>query len=279
MNQSNFQTVVVGVDFSPYSRIVVKQALELAKKHKAQLIFVHALSSTALMTGDIKVDIKNDFIKPLTEEIVLFYKLKELAPTAKVVVSLGRPCDIIISMAKKFQTPLIIVGHKGTSTLMGRFFIGSTAEQLALHSPFPVWIHRGNAVKLPKKILLPCDYSKRTTNSLEVVKSFDDSSKSKYEFFHVFQQPFPFLDADEWHRSMEAIREKENSNQKKFHKRYPEVPFKCKLGHPAHLIAEESKKFDLIAMAPHNREGIFSGFGSVTAKVVRSGNTPVLITH
>ncbi len=65
MSQKRFQTVVVGVDFSPYSKLVVKQALALAKTQRASLIFVHSVNSTALMTGEVPFDFENDLIKPM----------------------------------------------------------------------------------------------------------------------------------------------------------------------------------------------------------------------
>ena len=275
----HFQTIVVGVDFSPYSKIVVKQALALAKGHSAHLVFVNSVNNTSFMAGEVPLlDIEKEIIKPLTHEIITFYKLKDLAPGSKVVVNLGRPANGIIDVAKDFQTPLIVVGHKGKSTPMGRFFLGSSAEQLALHSPFPVWIHRGDSVKIPNKILLPCDYSSRATASLEAAKCLK-GSKPKYEFFHVTQHPLPVLDAVQWKMALRAFKLKENTRQRLFHEKFPRVPLVKRAGDPAPLIMKESKKFDLIAMTPHNREGLFSGFGSVTAKVVRAGDTPILITH
>lgn len=279
MSQSRFQTIVVGVDFSPYSKIVVKQALALALEQKAETVFVHTFSNLALTTGEVYIDIDKEFIKPLTKEVISFYKLKEIAPNSKIVVSLGKASDEIIALARRTQAPLIVVGHKGKSTSFGRFFIGSTAEQLALHSPYPVWIHRGNSVRHPQKILLPCDFTKRTSASLDLAKAFNGSSKSKFEFFHVVQPPVPILDAAQYKLMRQKLERHEAAHQQQFHDRFPEVPLVKKSGEPAPLIARESKKFDLIAMAPHSREGIFSGFGSVTTKVVRQGSTPILISH
>ncbi len=284
MDHTHFQTIVVGVDFSTYSKIVVKQASQMAKEYKAQLILVHTLNSASFMSGQFPfVDLEDEFIQPLTKEVISFYKLKnliaEMKLEAKVVVNIGRPAEGIIAIAKQQDHPLIVVGHKGKSTFMGRFFIGSTAEQLALHSPFPVWIHRGNDVKFPKKILLPCDFSKRSTTSLAAAQSLNGLPKTKYEFFHVIQEPLPVLDINQWKQRMNEIKRQESAHQREFRKRFPQIPLKSVTGEAAPLIAKESKKFDLIAMAPHSREGLFAGFGSVTAKVVRSGDTPVLITR
>jgi len=280
MMLSTFKTIVVGVDFSNYSKIVVRQAAQLAEKFETKLIFVHSIKNISLMTGEVPLDLENDFIRPLSKEVISFYKLKKIAPNSTVIVSVGRASDTIITAAKEAEAPLIVVGHKGaTATALGHFFLGSTAEQLALHSPFPVWIHRGNTAKVPNKVLLPCDFSDRTTKSVQTVKGLNDFNGAQYEFLHIAQEPSPIVGGQRWKKAVKAFRKNETVYRKKFQALYPDIPLKCVSGDPAQLIVKESKKFDLVAMAPNNREGLFSTFGSVTAKVVRSGEIPVLISH
>ncbi len=46
-----FQTVVVGVDFSRYSRLVVRQAERLAREFDCKLILVHATFQPMQISG------------------------------------------------------------------------------------------------------------------------------------------------------------------------------------------------------------------------------------
>src|SRR5690348_5761595 len=102
MNQSHFQTIIVGVDFSGYSKTVVKQATLLAKEQGAELVFVHAQN---IISGELPYtysDLEDEFIKPLTAKVHSFYKIKDLAPNSKVIIKIGRANDSLISVAKDF---------------------------------------------------------------------------------------------------------------------------------------------------------------------------------
>jgi nucleotide-binding universal stress UspA family protein len=48
-------------------------------------------------------------------------------------------------------------------------------------------------------------------------------------------------------------------------------------GTVADRIRDHAENFDLIAISPHEKTKTKTPFGSVTAKVVRSGDKPVLV--
>ena len=155
MAKNSFQNIVVAVDFSKYSKVVAKQARELAAELEIPLTFVHIINNTALVAGEIYTELKNSFFAPLTQQITSLYKLNKFSPLAKIMIGVGRPSDGILEAANKLPSPLIVIGHRGHRNFMGRLFIGSTSEQLVRQSPYPVWVHRGNSVKVPQRILLP----------------------------------------------------------------------------------------------------------------------------
>jgi nucleotide-binding universal stress UspA family protein len=279
MKNSKFKTIIVGVDFSDYSKIVAKQAIKLAELYDAKLIFIHAISS-ALYTTDVRLyyDITNDVVEPMKEEVFAFYNLEKLETQPQVIATISTPTALITSVAEKTRDPLIVVGHRGQSKL-GRFFLGSTAESLALSANAPVWIHRGDAVRIPRRVLLPSDYSLRSKSSLKAVESLANGKKPALEFYHVHGAPKAVMDINLYQKLLNAYNASEREKQKRFRSVFPSVPLKEETGDVVDSIVSESKKFDLIAMAPHNRKGLFSKFGSVTGKIVRTGNTPILITR
>lgn len=75
------------------------------------------------------------------------------------------------------QNPLIVVGHKSGHAI-ARLFIGSVAEKLAASSPFPVWIHRGNKIIVPRKILIPSDLERKFERAFRGAEAFKDSFHS-----------------------------------------------------------------------------------------------------
>lgn len=279
MKNPGFKNIIVGVDFSDYSKIVVKQAIKLAEYYEAKLVLVHSIS-TALYTADVRMyyDITNDIVKPMEDEVISFYSLDELDEKPKVFVAMSTPTALINSVAESYRNSLIVVGHRGQSKL-GRFFLGSNAESLALSAVRPVWIHRGNAVRVPRKILLPSDFSPRSKASLKVAQSFANGKKPALEFFHAQGMPEPILDIGRYQKLLAGFNAVESDKRKRFKALFPKVPFKTVTGDVISSILDESKKFDLIAIAPHNRKGMFARFGSVTGKLVRTGDTPILVTR
>ncbi|OFZ31091.1 MAG: hypothetical protein A2622_00360 [Bdellovibrionales bacterium RIFCSPHIGHO2_01_FULL_40_29] len=279
MNPHQFQTIIVGLDFSPYSKNVLKQAIAIAGK-KLRLVIVHTINTSYLVTGvNLFIGVRSGVIGPLTQDIKKFYKLDDLAPHAKVVVAFGNPADHIVRLAKTFPSPLIVIGQYGKSSLAGRLFLGSTAESIALRATSPVWIQKGSQIIHPQKILIPCDFSSRTENAIAIAKTLASTRKSHLELFHIEQDFFPEIGDSQLKDALKNFQEKETTFKKKFLKRYAKIKFFNKIGEPAAEIIKAAKKFDLVVMAPHRRRGLFSSFGSVTGKVVRAGTIPVLISR
>ena len=279
MKRSKFRTIVVGVDFSDYSKVFAAQAIRLAKHYRASLVFVHAVSP-ALYTHDIRMyyDISKDVLEPIKEEIKSFYNLNSFDKEPLVVVALAAPATLISSVAEKYANSLIVIGHRGRSAI-GRFFLGSTAESLALSAECPVWIHRGGKVRMPKKVLLPSDYSVRSKASLKVAESLANGGRPALQFYHVREAPRPLTDIRVYQKIWTSYMRSEKEKQKRFASVFPRVPLKREEGDVVTSIINESKKYDLVVMAPHNRKGFLSRFGSVSGKVVRTGETPILIAR
>jgi nucleotide-binding universal stress UspA family protein len=257
---SGFKTIVVGVDFSEYSKIAVKQAMKLAEIHGVPLVVVHGLNPAQYMSGSYYQDFQKDVIDPMKTGLIDFYGFKNMQPQPEIIAQLGFPAEVIVQVAKCYENPLVVVGHKGQSGLK-RLVLGSTAEWLALHCPYPLWIHRGNSIKAPKRILLPCDFSERTRKAFDAASLVAATVASKFKFLNVSKKG----------------ETEPGEKQRVFLSWFPDIPLTRVSGEPAKKITDESEKFDVIAMVPHNRDTILSALGSVTAKVVRMGNTPILI--
>ncbi|MEK6554270.1 MAG: universal stress protein, partial [Bdellovibrionota bacterium] len=167
-------------------------------------------------------------------------------------------------------------GHRGQSPL-ARFLIGSVAEKLSQTSPYPVWVHRGEKTVSPKKVLLPCDLQPRSSVMAEYLAPLSKTFHSKFELFHVFQEPAPVLDYELWSAMIETQRQSENQQIDRLKKKNPKTPVKCVIGLPAKQIARRAKAFDLIALPRRNQKARSPFFGSVTRKLVRDAETPLLI--
>lgn len=269
MKSKAIQQIIVGVDFSRYSKLVVKEAQKLAKTMKIPLRYVY-VNDVFQFVGEPREVAE----KKLTEKVYKFYKLKK---DTDVVIRTGDAPEQLIEAAKASQlSPLIMVGHKGMGAI-ARFLLGSTAERVALLSPFPVWIHRGQKVLLPKKILVPSDFSKHTDTTLNQVQSFDKAFKSNLELFHVIQEPTPVVDLPIYSLVYQQIHSDDDRSFADFKKSHPNYKTVRDIGEVAEQVEERSRKFDLVAFSPRGKGESTPFLGRVAAKLVRSGNKPVLI--
>ena len=128
---------------------------------------------------------------------------------------------------------------------------------------------------MPKKILIPSDLSVRSDKAIYEANKLKDTFKSKIEIYHVLNEPYPILDYDAWSAVETAIKKADDKRIKSFKKKHPALKLVRSRGAVAEAIERHSKKFDLVAISPRPKSKV--SFGKVTGKVVRSGDTPILI--
>lgn len=269
MQQQEFKHIIVGVDFSKYSKTVVKEAQKLSETMNIPITYLYAYDHYQTLGGTI-----DEFVLRMKFQIRKAYKLKE-NPT--ILVKMGDPAVQLIEAAKKVsQAPLIVVGHKGYSK-MARLLLGSTAEKVATLSPFPVWIHRGQRILLPKRVLVPSDLTEQTDSTLMRVKSFEASIHPTLELYHVIPSPIPILDFPV-HKSMtKQIHDEDDKIFAEFTKAHPDLKTVRGSGNILDRIEKKSKGFDLVALSPRDKNRSNPLLGKVATKLVRSVNKPILI--
>lgn len=272
MKKQNVKTVVVAVDFSEYSHLVAKEAKELAAAFNVPLTFVYCFEELEYYEQNILLNRK---------EITLLFGAKiretyQVLKDEKVILRFGRPEVEIIDATKKMASPLLVVGFQ-SGHRMAHFFLGSVAESIAAKASFPVWIHRGNKVVLPKKILVPSDLSKNSEKTIQEVRIFEKKLESTSEIFHVIQEPVPILDFQAWTEIYTAIKAEDDRKLLQFKKRHPKLSTVRVRGYVADDIEKYSKNFDLIAISPRGTDKKSPHLGAVTSKVVRTGHKPILV--
>lgn len=270
MNSKNCKSLLVGVDFSEYSKLVVREAKQLSTGLKLPLSFIFAYEDSDVYRDGLKLD-KSAIAKSYEDKIRSTYGVEE---DQTIYIKFGKPSREILKVAKKMNSPLILVGHK-SGHMIERFFLGSVAEQLAATTPFPLWIHRGEKVILPKKILIRSDLSYRSEKTIQGVRKIHKTFKSDVEIFHVVKEPFPVLDYAAWAAVEKALQDEDERRVKQFMKKHPNMKVVKARGGVVESIRSHSKKFDLVAISPRSKEKV--KFGQVTGKIVRSGDIPVLV--
>ena len=275
MFQKAFKTIVVGVDFSLYSKIVVKQAKLLSEMWNTKLVLVHAIHDPVEYSPSLYMSFPNLISeKSYIEQVKKVYEIKNSA--VKIIAKRGTPAWLIEESARKYSSPLIVAGYKGQSKIAD-FFFGSTAQMLAIKSKIPVWIHRGNKIIKPEKVLIPHDLSQQANHAIDIVKKMSLTSPGNYEVFYVGQKEFPVLNYRTDVARNRRLQKRIQTKIANLLKDYPQVSFVTATGEVTDKIVKRTKKFDLLVMAHHNPTGLFSK--SETAELMKKVKTPVLVTH
>ncbi|MDS1006880.1 universal stress protein [Clostridium sporogenes] len=133
------------------------------------------------------------------------------------------------------------------------------------------------------KVLVPVDSSERSNYSLNLLKNMFDKKQVEVTLINVkevqvnniflIQQQIKKLKS-----KSEKVMEEAKQKIKNLGYEYEYEMYSC-FGIPADKIVEKAEKdnFDMIVMAKSNRKGLEKMKGSVTTKVVKTSEVPVIV--
>lgn len=275
--QPLFETIVVGVDFSKYSKIVLRQAQLLSQQLHSKLVVVYAdWLEWQMPSPEVFLPIPPADLDEIEMNVQEFYHIQD-TERISIKVLHGTIPEMVLEVASRYPSPLIVVGSQGKGAI-SRFILGSNAEAIALKSPYPVWVHRGNKIVPLKKVLVPTDLSEASHQQIETLKSWCQRLPLSLNYLFVKPEIVPTLH----YPTYKATASKLETNINTMIKKFKRATFKAPLitmtsNNPSDVIRRAGENFDVIAMNPHDRGGFIERFGRVTAKVIRLAENPVLV--
>ena len=147
----NLKTLLVPVDFTPYSEEALVFASELANKIKAKLLVLHVIHDPAEAPGFYSQQRKKKRYLQTMEEVAeemmqgFLKKVRQAYPdqtpikNATPLLVVGTPVTRIVEMAEKKQAGMIIIGSHGRTGL-SNLLLGSKAGQVVQLSTIPVTV-------------------------------------------------------------------------------------------------------------------------------------------
>ncbi|ACK73446.1 UspA domain protein [Gloeothece citriformis PCC 7424] len=159
-SESDYQKILVAVDYLDSTPKIFRQALNIAKINNAQLMIFHSIQGE--MTGipemvayagmgaysgiysQEMVEYEQQLMKEATEELHTWLESWVTEATKQEVkaesnYSVGDPGQKICELANNWGADLIIVGRRGRKGL-SEFFLGSVSNYVIHHAPCSVLV-------------------------------------------------------------------------------------------------------------------------------------------
>jgi nucleotide-binding universal stress UspA family protein len=294
-----FERILLPLDGSELSEIVLPYGEELASKFGSELILYHVHGHEFSQQEHMH----QMYLDRLAETIQ--HNVRNGQPQGTEVkvttkVEAGEPTENVCKLVDTNKVDLIIMTAVSASGLKIGKMLGSVTDQVCRMVPIPVMLIRPQAVqriegekRLINRILIPLDGSELSKQALPVGEELAAKlgvSITLFQMTNVIRLyanssgynvyiDYTKLDEDEKKRiSSEMI-----ALEKELKEKGLNVINIVTSGYDAaNEILEVSKKIgaDLVVMATHGRSGLGRWvFGSVTEKVLRHGETPLLLVH
>jgi len=287
-----FERILVPLDGSENAEMVFPYCADLASKFASLVILVTISESAILDIGQLY----RTYLKHARKKMRQYLKAW-MAPetvTLQSEVLSGDPAREILRIAEDKDAGLILIASRGSSA-EGPWLLGHVAAKVLRATKKPVMLIRKPATKaameqrkLLRRILVPLDGSKTGEAALCYAVALAKKTAAEIILIEVFES-VSMVGATGISGS---IRENESLRKSILsyldHVAEPiknsglEVSTTVLFGNAASNIIEYAEKngIDLIALSTHGRSGLGRWvFGSVTNKILHTGNVAVLVAH
>jgi nucleotide-binding universal stress UspA family protein len=194
-DQGTKPVVLVGIDFSPLSRDILRSAADFAKARHAELHVVHVPArapseSTAILSADRPLELASEADAAHARLERLAKEAAVSVPRVVLHVRVGRADVEIAQLAQDIGADLLVVGSGGASRLE-RLLLGSTAESLVRNAPCPVLAYRPRKVPVWDKIVPPCEDCLAVQRSTGRARLWCDRHAEHHARAHTYRETPP----------------------------------------------------------------------------------------
>jgi universal stress protein A len=155
-----YDSILVPIDFSEHSITTVRYAARLALRFDSSMKLLHvfeipdyaAIHYKQQFQGAAQMESQMQVAELEAREKLTTFERRLLNNGVKVEAYLrvGIAFDEIVTMAKHFDSNLIVIGSHGHTGLL-HLLLGSTAERVVEHAPCPVLVVKGSAQRQPRR--------------------------------------------------------------------------------------------------------------------------------
>jgi nucleotide-binding universal stress UspA family protein len=291
-----YQKILIPLDGSETAERVIPYAEEIIARFGGQII----LASVSELLHKVAGNFYPAYVSRIAEQVQ--NQLKEWSPQKETWVHseilFGKPADEILRYSNELDVDIIAMTSRG-STNSGAWPLGSTAEKILRATNRPVLLVRAptsgaglQQKKLIKKILVPLDGSQLSEIALPHASALSQNLNAELilvraiepdlQSFGVYESRQPQLTHEEKERLKSGVLSYLENAAVPLKQSGLKVSTRVDFAHPADFITDFAveNSLDLIVMSTHGETGISRWvLGSVTDKVVHTGDTPVLVVR
>lgn len=308
-----YRTILVPLDGSPFGETALPLALSLARRAGAVLHVVHVMPPVGTIYSEAPLYIDSSLEKELFEHQRqrnqsyldrLARKLGALAPVLIKTALLAGDIPLLLrNHAAEIGADVVVMTTHARGPL-GRFWLGSVADDLIRKLPMPLLLVRpGEAVTAfepeptLRHLMIPLDGEPLAEQIIERAVELGKLMDAEYTLLRVIKPvlPTPYtVEGVSMGQMAQALMEETNKIQKQIAREAEEYLQKVAAGlrerglkvhtrveveeKPALAILHQAPETDLVALCTHGRQGLSRLFlGSVADKVIRGGHLPVLV--
>lgn len=291
--------ILVPLDGSKFSESTLAAAFDIARKWNADVEVVTVHEPVPTLDYDLWETASRDWSDRYIQAVG--DRMKEEFGVEVRATTLAGPAQAAIQdhvVAR--EVDLIVMATHGRGA-MSRFWLGSTTDALVRHSTVPILLMRPEEEATPSsgepfapgKIVVPLDGSDESEAILAHALALGGNTDVEYELVRVFPYPEDFASAYLPHTAQinaHLLQEGKAAAQEYVETQVAALKERG-IRATAHTIVDSSPAAgilhfaaemgaDLIAMSTHGRGGVSRILlGSVTDKVVRGAEVPMLVYH
>lgn len=295
-----YEKILVPLDGSEVAQIALPYAEKLAKSLGSQLILIYVSESDE----DRYHHMHQFYLQQMSETIkreAESFQDRQSTGTIRVdsVILVGDPAEEIVEYASKQDIGLIVMSTHGRSGIK-RWAMGSVADKVLRATRQPIALIRAKGARpdmlgernILSKILVALDGSKESASIIPYIAELASKIRAEVILLQVIAPDYHIYAAGGPEYGVYA--EQQIESMKKFARDYLEeilVKLKQKeiaakaeiiLGTAAETIINfaDQANVGLVAMTTHGRSGVSRwAIGSVAERVLRVGNTPLLLVR
>jgi len=295
-----YEKILVPLDGSEIAEVALPYAEELAGRLGSEITLISVSHSTEEQDQQMFQSYIQKTVESMRERAERYFERpSERAIEVNSAILVGNPAEKIVDYADSGDIDLIVMATHGRSGI-SRWALGSVADKVLRATERPVVLVRAQNAHLYmhkkdilSKILVPLDGSKEGEAVIPYIEELVSKIGGEIIFFQVLALAYHVhisgdaaVQVPYTEKEMEPLKMSAQSYLKKMGSKLKErgIPtkYEVKVGAAGYEIIKLADEInaDLVAMSTHGRSSIGRlVFGSITERVVRSGNTPVLLVR